>query len=435
MAVGGFDTLVTGNEIKTAYPSKRIKALINQATPFRRSLASDLPAGAKWGDGGVLTFNAVEATPQNVGSGADASAMAVPKDRVSFQYTLKPCLFTSDFQLGFVAARAAQSDKAAFNGGETRRRTEETIGDLAKYIESSYVGTHGTQRRCTIASDGSNTFVAELPEGVLLLKKNNMISVRTTDGGDSARDSCDYRKITKIVVSTRTVTYDGADQTLVAGDHVHIVPAASQTSLTTISPNGLRGLIDDGTYLTTVQGVSRDTYEGAKAQVASNGNTLRNVSETIITEACHKVRHATGATINKGWINTGQATMIQKFKHADWRVVTSGPIPTKLETGYTEQSLWHNAPGANFQWNISTDVIPREMYLLDMTTFFHYKVQEVDWWEGEGGQKMYPIPSTGTFLTAWFAGLVGIENLGCDAPPSNCVIRDLRDPLIDALVD
>jgi hypothetical protein len=413
------------NALKIAYPPKAIEPMVNDEAPFRKALKKSVPAGSNKASEGILKFGGALNPPQNQGQLVDGGTLPAPKNRDDVQFQLTPTLFAGGLQIGMITKSAANSNKSAFNRGELRRRTEETIADLGKFIEQTYAGTHGTGRRARVESDGSNTFVAALPEGTTLLRENQYITVRTTDGGATVRDSCDYRKITAINHDTRTVTYDGADQTLVAGDHVHPVVEASQSFTTNPFANGVRGLVDDATYLTTVHGLSRVTYPKLKSVVNSNGGVNRNLTEQILIRTLNTVRARTGKRITDMWTGPGQFEKYIEFVSADRRYPVTGSSPQSMVTGYT--NLVHVTPEGPLKLNLSFDIIPRELYLFNWDTFFHYVSEEMDWWQGD---MLKPTPTSGGFKASYMAYLVSIENIGCDMPLANAVIRDLRDPSI-----
>lgn len=421
------------NALKNVYPNRVIEPMVNEEAVFRKALKKNLPAGGRVTEG-IVKFGANFNPPQVVGQLVDGGTLPTPGNRTEDQFTLKPTLFAGGFQIGWVTRRAGNTNKSAFNGGELRRRTEESLTDLAKFVETTYTGTHGTGRRARVESDGTNNFVCSLPEGTQLLRENMFISVRTTDGGNTVRDALGYRKISAINHSTRTVTYTGEaggaddDRTAVAGDHVHPVVEDDQTSLSTLSANGLRGLIDDGTFLGTVHGLSRTTYPKLKANVAGNGGTLRNLTEQILIRACHENRARSGKKVTDAWTGPGQVEKYIEFVAPDRRYVVSGGGTQGMGTGYKEGQLVHYAPGVEMKINVSFDIVPREMYLLNWDTFFHYVAQEMGWWDE--GNMLKPTPVSGAYKASYLAYLASIENIGNDFFIGNTVVRDLRDPSI-----
>lgn len=421
---GEFDQISTA--LKNAYPKSVIDPMVNEETPFRKKLKKSVPAGSKPSEG-LVKFGANFNPPQNLGNIADGDTLAPAKDRTQDQASLSPVIFTGSFQIGWTTRRAGNSNASAFNGGELRRRTEETLSNLAKFIESTYTGTHTTGRRARVESDGANNFVAALPEAALLLRENMYVSTRTTDGGAGVRDSMDLRKITAIDHSTRTVTYDGADQTLVAGDHIHVVTKLAQT----LAPaNGLRGIVDDATFTTTLHGLSRVTYPKWKANVASNGGTLRNLTEQILVRACHENRARSGKRVTDCWSGPGQLEKYLEFVAPDRRYNVSGNGTQGMGTGYTEGQMVHYFAGGQFNLNLSYDIVPRELYLLNWDTFFHYVAQDMDWMDEGGMLQPTPDGTNNSYKASFLAFLGSIENIGSDMPIANTVVRDLKDPVV-----
>lgn len=415
------------NALKIAYADKAVEPMVNEEAVFRKRLAKGVPSGARVSEG-IVKFGGNLNPPQNVGQLVDGGTLPAPKERTDVQFQLTPTLFAGALQIGWITRVAGNSSKSAFNKGEVRRRTDEVVVDTAKFIESTYVGTHGTGRRARVETDGSNNFVAAKPEGVRLLRENMYITVRTTDGGATVRDSTDYRKITAITQSTRTVTYDGADQTLVAGDHVHPVVEASQVFTTNPFANGLRGLIDDGTYLSTLHGLSRGTYPKLNTNVFSNGGTLRNLTEQLLVRACHEIRARSGKRVDEIWTSEGQVEKYIEFVAPDRRYTVSGSGTQGMGTGYQESDIVHYAPGIKARFNVSFDLVPRELYLLNWSTFFHYVAKELGF--VDEGEMLKLTPASGTYKASFLGYVAAIENIGCDYPLANGVIRDLADPAI-----
>lgn len=415
--------------LKIAYPPKAIEAMVNSEAPLRQQLRKMVPAGARPSEG-IVKFGGNLNPPQNQGQLNDGESLPTPTDRTQVQFQLTPTMYVGGLQIGWITRVAADSNKSAFNGGELRRKTQETMEDLGKFIEQTYTGTHGTGRRARVESDGTNTFVAALPEGTVLLRENQRITVRTTDGGATVRDSCDYRLITQINHATRTVTYSDLagtgsdDRTLVAGDHVHPVVAAAQSLVTNPFSNGIRGLIDDGTFLGTIHGLSRTTYPKLKSNVSGAGGVLRSLTEQILIRACHENRARSGKRVTDVWTSPGQFEKYIEFVAADRRYPATGSEIQGMSTGY--RKLVHVSPEGALTLQLSFDIVPREIFLINWDSFFLYNAKDMDWWDGD---MLKPTPTSGSYKASYLAFMQCIENIGCDLPGSNTVIRDLKDPV------
>ena len=433
MAVGGFN--VVTNALKIAYPAKNIEPMVNEEAPFRTWLKKNIPAATKVKEG-TVKFGANFNPPQNVGQILDGGSLPVPKDRTQDQFELVATLFPATFQIGWITRRAAGSNKSAFNGGELRRKTEETIADNGKFIEQTYLGTTGHGWRCQVnaATTSATAFVAKKPNVHLLLRENMKVTVRTSATGNSSTvsDSCDDKLISKITPSTYTVVLSTA-HSLAEDDYVTPVGEGGNDTLHSMNQNGtvangIRGLIDDTTWTTHLHKLSKTTYPKLLANVKGNGGTTRDLTEQILINACHEIRHRSGKRPTDCWMNTGQAEKYIEFVSPDRRYQQTGKSITPMATGYQEGSLVHYAPGVALTLQISVDVVPREIFLINRECMYHYVAQNMDWWDE--GSMLKPLPGTNTYKASFFAALASIENIGTDFPLAHCVIRDLKDNLV-----
>jgi hypothetical protein len=163
-------------------------------------------------------------------------------------------------------------------------------------------------------------------------------------------------------------------------------------------------------------------------QVFGNGGTLRNLSEQLLVRACHEIRARSGKRVTDIWTSEGQAEKYIEFVAPDRRYTVSGNGVQGMGTGYQEGSLVHYAPGIMATINISFDIVPRELYLLNWDTWFHYVAKELGF--VDQGEMLKLTPTSGAYKASFLGYVAAIENIGCDFPSANGVIRDLADPAI-----
>ncbi|NIN66113.1 MAG: hypothetical protein GTO63_15745 [Anaerolineae bacterium] len=432
-----------GVALKVIYPSKALEPMINEEAPFREKLNKSTPAGARVTEGDVK-FNGVLALPQNVAQILDEGDLQTARGRNEVQFNLRPTIFQATMNIGWLTRRAANTGKSAWEGGELQRRTEETASNLGKYVESHYVGTTGDGVRAYVESAVAGSITVRKPEGTKLLRQGQKVSVRdgtalATERGTSATTdgvrikSLDYltRKIIFETEAGVTVTDHTAGASVVADDAIMVVSADGLGDMSGTFANGLRGLVDDGTYNTDIHGQDRTATgnEKLKSIVSSNGGTLRNLTEQLLIRVNHQVHEESGKRPTDIWTTPGQVEKYIEFVAPDRRrAVQSGSYDKG--TGYKEGELVHYAPGIALRINRSFDLIPRELFLLSWDTFFHYVAQETQWVD-EGSLLHLAISSTGNRQAKWEAFMACMENIGNDMPVANAVIRDLSDPQID----
>ncbi len=422
---GAFGDLETG--FKELYPQDVVEPMLNDEAPFRAELKKAVPSKFKVSEG-LVTFVAETGAMSPMGQMADGIGMPASMNRTDIRLVLKPTNFAYAIELGFLTRTAANSNKSAFNGGEVQRQTDNGISHLGWFMESTYTGTHGTGRRARVLSDGTSNFVADVPEGVILLRDGLNLSGRSTDAG-SISGSFDNQRISAggINYATRTVTYDGTDRTLTAGDHIHVVTVASQT-LTSTFANGLRGLVDDGTYLTTVHGKSRTTYPKLNAHVNSAAGVTRNLSEQLLVQTAHDTMLKSGKGFTHIWAGPGQFEKYLEFVAPDKRTMATVSDPGNRAVGYKKNDFKLYVAGVDAILQRSWTIVPRELYMLNMDYFFRYVSKELGPVSELSGGSMFNLsPGSGTYNASLLGYLVAQENIGCERFDTQAVIRDLKD--------
>lgn len=427
---GEFQNL--GVALKTVYPSKALEAVINEEAPFRAKLSKGVPAGGKVSEG-TVKFNGVLALPQNVGQIVDGDDLQDVADRSEVQFTLLPTIFQGSLKLGWLTKKAANSEKAAFNGGEVRRRTTELTSNLGKFIEQTYVGTTGNGVRGYVESSSASGIVVKTPEGLKLLRQGHKITVRDSGNIASARATLDGVRIasanssTRLITTTGTPTYTNA----VANDYILIVTKASFT-VTSVYANGMRGLIDDGTNSQYIHTVDRTTVGNERLKsVVSSSASNRDLTEQIMLRLCSDIREQSGKRVDEIWTGPGQVEKWVAFVAPDRRRAVQGGSYDKSLGLKSEDELVFYAPGVNARINLSFDCIPREMHFLCWDTWFHYVAKEMGWVDDD--QMVHMSVGTSGYKSSWESFMASFENIGCDMPGANGVIRNLKDPQLGDL--
>jgi len=430
---GEFQNLGVG--LKTIYRPQDLKAILNEDLMFRPWLKKGAPTGASVKEGEVK-FNMYLDPPQNVGQSADGGTWAPPKDRTEVQAIIKPSLFTASFQIGLMTQKTANTGKSAFSEGEFRRRTEETMPNLGKFIETTYIAGTGNGARAKVESDGVSYFVAAQPIGVKLIRPNMLISVRQGTG-TTVRDSVDLIRCNGIDPDNRYIYYNIANETygtngektLVANDLVYVVVETTQVIAQTLGvgvfANGLRNLIDDGTESQYIHTQDRTTVANAKLKsIVDSSGSRRAINEELLNKNCQKVHDFTGKKVTDLWCGPGVANDYNAFVIPSRMIMLQGTNPAKMGTGYKYEDLVHHAVGVQCQFHVSHDMVPGELFGLTPSTLFLYEGAELDWWT-EGGM-LKPTPGTASYKASMLCLAYCIENFGCDFPRGNFVIRDLQ---------
>lgn len=425
------------DSLKIAYPPKAVETMIQEEKVFRPRLKRELPPGARLGDGYEVRFGARLNPAQNVSQIADGGNFPIQKDATDRQFIFKPTIFAGDYQIGGMTRFVASSNVAGFNGGEMRRRPEEVMSNFGKFIESTYVGTFGSGIRGYVESEpAANQIKVANPEGVRLLAENMYISERIA-AGSTVRDSIDLRSITAIVQDgTRVITYSGADQTPVANDPLYVVPetALAGATLAAMHANGLRGQVDDGTYLTLLHTLDRTAAGNGKlkSNVFAAGGERRNITESLLLSAAHDTARRSMKRPSTLLMGEGQTEKYVEHVAPQKRFPAVGRQRPGKSTGYVLEELSFVSPYGSMDFMLSFDALPGEIFGLSWDAFFFYSALDAQWLSGHDMQNLLLLPGSNgaTHKFAWGAYIVSIENWGTDFPIGHFVIRDLKDRLL-----
>lgn len=419
--------------LKIMYPDKIVETMIQEEKIFRPRLKRSLPPGARLSDGYEIRFGARLAASQNVAPISDGGNFPITGLPVDKQFIFKPVILAGDYDISGMQRFVGNSPKVSFNGGEVRRRPEETMSNFGKMIEQYYVGGDGSGILGYVEADGANTITVKNPHGLRLLPKRTRISIRQSAGG-AVRDSIDLRTVTARDLDNRIFTYDGANQTAVANDPIYRVAesAIAGATLAAIHPNGLRGQVDNGDNYPLIHTLDRTAAgnEELKSVYLSDGGSVRPLTEQILIQANHKTRLLSEKRPSTLILPESQVEQYIEFVAPQRRWPTSGRETQGKATGYSPDQLRHDAPGVSMDFMVCYDALPGEIYGVSWDAFFMHSAVDAQWMTGEEASlHMLPGSNGASHRFAWGAYLISIENWGTDFPLAHFKIVDLRDRL------
>lgn len=424
MAVNTTTALV--DSLKRWYPDEYFEVHLNTNAPFFMNVLKGQKVKNWRQEGEGIYWPFFLQSPQAIGTPGESGALPTADVRVEPQGRIRPGQFIGDFDISFLLESVAANDRAGW-GNAVKRAVKETTMDLTKHVNRLYAGSHGTGRIAQIETGATSVSqVMKLPVGVLLLRPQMRVQVYQDDTGSGSESTSGANKITKIVQSTRTVTMTSFTSN--TNDHVYIAGSYGQTTV----PNGIRGIIDDGTNLTTIHNQSRSTYEELKSVRLSNSGTVRDLTEDLLLQAAHGVRQRSGRLIDCLLMNTGQFSKYLKNVRPDRRYDVSGKGVPNYDSGYKASDEF--SPVAQFlhagkaaDIYVSEDVFPREVYLITKSELRRLEQGPMTWLEWGNGNIFQQAISSGAYITAKTATLAYFGNLGTPCPAAHAVIVDLAD--------
>lgn len=367
-----------------------------------------IPAGL----GSGFTFPQLLASGQSLGMSADGAAIAAAGTPDIQQASVSLSNLDSTFDVSWML------EKVSAGSGSWKPaiafKMKEVLDDHSKHINRLVAGTHGTGRLGQVnATVTATTFVLKLPVGSILLRRKMKVDSYDTDTSGSVQNS--NKEITKLVDATRTATT--ASLTWTANHGLYITGSYGN------APNGLAGMVDDGTNLTSLHGLSRSTYEEMKSIVSANSGTPRDITEELLQRVAADIFQASGEYPNLVAWNSGIQERYNTLKRGDVRISTAtgvGGADTGFKSGATLIMGDKEAPIKVFQ-----DIQPRSAYLLN-TEYLERVGDEAPDWVSVGGQTLFPGVST-TYTKSKTGSLSSFFNFAQRRANASGRIDDLVD--------
>lgn len=253
------------------------------------------------------------------------------------------------------------------------------------------------------------------PEATWFLEEDQYVYI---DEGTTAAASGNVRKINSVDSATQ-FTVDAAitsvDNDVVALAQVdgtsyatsHILGGAAGTEK---EMYGLKGLVDDGTELGTVQGIVRSTYPWFNAYVSENSGTLRPVTETLMNDVHRNVeKYGTVKLI---------ITTHPVFDAYGETLLNDRRYVNKLELagGFTGLKFKNAVIVADWDCPVNT------MYFLDTSCLAIEELTGMTWMDKDGSALYRAEDNTASYK----ATLKYYSNLGITKPRGTGVLKDVE---------
>ncbi len=285
--------------------------------------------------------------------------------------------------------------------------------DLRKEINYQLFND-GTSRRCLVNGDpGTGTTLTVDSPGTMYLFDGMVIDIVGDDDG-VANDSDVV--ITSVDSDTQVTVSAALDAGIEDNDWV---VRANSTDGAGITPSdsyemmGLKGIVDDSTYVTTLHGLSRSDYAWWKCSTFANDDNSgvnRDLTLDLIQEAITAVEK-----------NGGQVKMILsgpdlRDKYASLVVADKRFVNTlNLDGGFKALEY------SGLPWVSDTDCPPNTVFFIDTDHLQIMQMSDWDWMDEDGA-----ILSRVSNSDAYEAVLYWYSDLATDKPRAHSFLRDVE---------
>lgn len=306
-----------------------------------------------------------------------------------------------------------------------------TMRNLLSAVNRYTVAGHGTGRMAVVeaATVASTTFVAALPTGAFQLRPNMTIDFFNLDTGGAKQGATN--QIASINYLTRTVTMT-AVATLTAGWGVYKALTTAVSGYG-ISPNGLRGIVDDGNLQPTIYNLSRSANPQLNANVLSSPLSPQSFSETLVRKALHLIEIQADVLGSEIWCNLGMIDEYLKNTIPDRRYNVTGSQVPDYKTGYNPDSIVFQYGGQAVPFKVDKDYPAREFVVITKPYFRRHITKKASW-VGDGTAEagssspiLLQAPATTTYSFNKIAAMMWDGNISHRQPALNTRVTDVAD--------
>lgn len=219
------------------------------------------------------------------------------------------------------------------------------------------------------------------------------------------------------VNSTTTLTLSaGANSAVADNDWVTRAGATNLTG-TSYEMMGLKGIVDDATYVTTLHGLSRTTYPWWKCTTYSaddNSGTLRDLSLTLIQNAITAVEK-NGDSVNMIISGPDLRDSYVALLVSDKRYVNT----LSLDGGW--RAIEYSSGGSAIPWVADPDCQPNTIFFINTERLQLMQMSDFSWMDRDGA-----VLSRVANSDAYEAVMYWYSDLATDRPRSHTFLRDVQ---------
>lgn len=280
-----FDSAAIKPAIEAILKEKWVTEEIQRQYARDRVLLALLEKGTKQVDGLEAVFTMRLAPNASTGARGemddlpDAGRQTMKKCRIPLSYWYTVCAFSGQ---AIKASNNSATSLAKIIADEMQNAVEDH-----KRVENAYLYGDGSGALAQVISKSGNTLTVSNWSN-LFTAGRKLESSATKAGTTLAMAATEIVSVNRTAMTVTVADATGAvgETTTGAGDGHYIFLKGTRGN----ANMGLMGICDDGTFVTTFQGLSRSDYPQLKAKVFGNAGTSRNISESILMGVIARMR-------------------------------------------------------------------------------------------------------------------------------------------------
>lgn len=380
----------------------RLRATVNTRTILRMRIKKVMDQVSVSGRSAIVPINIRPS--EAIGARTDGAALPTPQNQTFVESSVSYAYNYGTIRITHPTIVASRDNQGAW----TKALSAEMKGmerDLSNDLNRQDFG-YGNGALGRISTDDNANSITMLTGHKV--KVNMEIDIYDEATAVTARGTY---TVTAVAGNVLTVT-PTLDAGVTANDYVFRKGAANAECM------GLLGIADAGTYVTTLQGISRSTYPEWNAQVFTNpagAGTARQISDALLDDTLLQIEELGEGNVSLGITSRIQFRKIGNLLTPDRRYAYN----TTLQGGFKAVE-WAGVPVV---WDRDCPVDTNgndHLFWLDESELARYMLAEMDWDDEDGN-----ILARNAGYATYDATLFEYGNLGTTAADNHGVIRDL----------
>lgn len=375
--------------------------------------------------GAGLFFEIIGASGGAQGNPAEGGDWTAPRTRLGVQCSVTPAQTDSSFEISSKFLDAA-AGKGSFRGDPENDAVVEATKGLFSYQDRLLGCGHGTGRLAIVDTTSAGTTVTlRKPEMAFQLRRMQPIDFVNTDTGGTVQatrtiQSIDWAAGTMVVSSAVSVTAGwGVYQADVYGNPL---------------PNGLRNIVDDGDFATSIFGVSRTApNDFLNARVMDGSGGLQDYSEHLVSELLDQLTWEQELVPTQLRCNSGILGEWRRETVND-RIYIADNKPFKPLTGSNHgDDKGKNGPKFTYGTHLiafaeDKNLPARELYALYMPAWRKHILSKAEFAKN-GGKILFQKPAAGgeTYAHAYLGNMKLDMNISCRKLSAQGKLSNIRD--------
>lgn len=272
-----------------------------------------------------------------------------------------------------------------------------------------------------VGSISSDTITLASSTNVYLFRINQQLVAYTARTGGTERTGT--MTVTAVDYDLGTITVNATATSLAAGDYLFNANTAENSNSGTSfwEAMGLLGIVDDGTYVATLQGISRTTYPIWKAATFGTAGQANALTLPQLRQAFSRNMSLGGKVdylLSTPGVRDGYVGLIEP----DRRYTDT----FEIDGGFDAVAYTNN--GRKVAWVVDKDAPKGTLFGITLSDLENFEWRRLGWDEGNGEiWKQGLAPSGGSYIDGYWAMAKGYWNLGARRCNSHFVIRGLSD--------